>query len=112
MKINKLFAFMAAASLAMGFSASCTKDNSGSEEPEKLSSEAKLLKFDVTGNGAAGDVTIAGSLFEKDKVVELPYLPDDLVALAAATKVEYEISEKATIAPDPATVKDFSVEGG
>lgn len=111
MKINKLLAFMAVSSLTVGFSA-CDKDNSGSEEPEKLSTEAKLLKFDVTGTGAAGDVTIAGSLFEKDKVVELPYMPDELVALAAVTKVEYEVSEKATIAPDPATIKDFTVEGG
>lgn len=112
MKMNKLFAFMAVASLAVGFTACQKDDPKQDEKPAEPSKEAKLVKFDVTGTATTGEFTITGSMFEKDKVVELSYLPDELAALSAVTKVEYEISDKATIAPDPATVKDFTVEGG
>ena len=112
MKTSRFFAFMAAVSLAAAFTA-CDKEGKPDEEkPAALSTEAKILKFDVTGVGTNGETTVEGIPFEKEKTVELSYLPDDLPALKAATKVEYQISEKATIAPDPATVKDFTVEGG
>ena len=115
MKTKSLFAFLAAASLAVAFSA-CQKEEPKPEpqpEPTPLSAEAKLLKFDVTGVNENGKtITIEGAVFEKEKVVELSYLPEDLPALKAATKVEYKISEKATIAPDPTTLTDFSVENG
>lgn len=111
MKINRMFAFMAAAALAVGFTA-CQKEEEPKEEPYVPSSEAKLLKFNVTGTGVAGDVTFEGAVFEKDKVVELSYLPDDFVALQAPKAVEFEVSEKATLSPDPAEVKDFTKDGG
>ena len=114
MKTKSLFAFLAAASLAVAFSA-CKKEAKPEPKPEPkpLSTEAKLLQFDVTGVNENGKtITIEGALFEKEKVVELSYLPEDLPALKAATKVDYKISEKATIAPDPATLTDFSVENG
>ena len=113
MKKKSLFAILAAASLAVAFTA-CSKDKpeEGTKEEPK-STEAKLIKFDVTGADVSGKtITIEGAMFEKDKIVELSYLPDGLAALKAATKVEYQISDKATIAPDPATVTDFSVENG
>lgn len=113
MKKKSLFAILAAASLAVAFTA-CSKDKpeEGTKEEPK-STEAKLIKFDVTGEDVSGKtITIEGAMFEKDKIVELSYLPDGLAALKAATKVEYQISDKATIAPDPATVTDFSVENG
>ena len=71
MKTKSLFAFLAAASLAVAFSA-CQKEDDPKPEPKPLSAEAKLLKFDVTGVNENGKtVTIEGAFFEKEKVVEL-----------------------------------------
>ena len=71
MKMNKLFAFMAVASLAVGFTACQKDDPKQDEKPAEPSKEAKLVKFDVTGTATTGEFTITGSMFEKDKVVEL-----------------------------------------
>ena len=71
-------------------------------EPEK-SKECKLISFEVKG----GSLEIKGELYENDKVVELLYMPEDGEMLKDMTAT-VKISEKATIAPDPATVKDFS----
>lgn len=111
MKTSRFFAFMAAVSLAAAFTA-CDKEENHDDKPAAKSTEAKLLKFDVTGVGTNGEATIEGVVFENEKTIELSYLPETLSALKAATKVEYKISDKATVAPDPTTVKDFTVEGG
>lgn len=73
-------------------------------EPEK-SKECKLISFEVK----RGSLEIKGELYENDKVVELLYVPEQGEMLKDMTAT-VKISEKATIAPDPATVKDFSID--
>ena len=112
MKFNRFFAFLAAASL-VAFAA-CEKepdDQSKQPDPEptpEVKSDAcKLTSLSLV----AGGQTIEGFVYEEDKVVEVAYMPDQFAALASAT-AEVEISDKATISPDPATAADYTVEGG
>ncbi len=107
---------MLASALAFAFT-SCEKEpeqnddpNKENQEPEKpveKSKEAKLLTFSLT----AGEVTIEGTVYEEDKVVEIVYLPEQAAALTNATAVA-TYSEKATISPDPAVAADYTVAGG
>ena len=116
MKFNKFFSFIAAAAL-VAFAASCTKDetpgtddpnqNEQPDTPVEKSKACKLTDFSLK----AGDLTVAGFVYEEDKVVEIAYMPDQFAALANAT-AEVKISEKATISPDPAAAADYTVEGG
>lgn len=108
MKMNRLFMMLAMGGLLI--SASCTKpDTPGTEGPEEPAkkTEAKLTSFVVT----AGNDEIAGNIFETDKVVELPVMPNQTQAVKTAT-AKVVISEGATITPDPAEAKDYTVEGG
>lgn len=73
------------------------------EPPVEKSKECKLLSFSVKGD----KIEIKGELYNEDKVVELVYLAEELPLLANVTATA-TFSEKATIAPDPATVKDFT----
>lgn len=88
--------------------AACGKKEPSQPEPNpepsvEKSKECKLLSFSVKGDR----IEIKGELYNEDKVVELVYLAEELPLLANVTATA-TFSEKATIAPDPATVKDFS----
>lgn len=67
------------------------------------SNAAKIVSFSLK----SGDVTIEGEVFDDDKVVEIQYNPEHAALVANATAV-YEISPKATISPDPATITDWT----
>lgn len=71
-------------------------------EPE-LSNKALITAF----TAKAGDLTINGKIYDMEKKVELVCIPDQLEALKSAT-AEVTISDKATIAPDPATARDYT----
>ena len=108
--MKKLFRFALAAFVAAAAVVAC-KDNkepqdpNPEEKPVEKSSEAKLVAFSVK-NGA---VVVEGEIFDVDKVVELQYRPEEADAITNGT-AEYTISEKATIAPDPATITDWTNE--
>ncbi|MBR1574265.1 MAG: DUF5018 domain-containing protein [Bacteroidales bacterium] len=82
-----------------------SKDAPSSEDPVEKSKACKIVSLSV----AAGDVTINGEIFEEEKFVELTYEPEQAFALSNAVAT-VEISEKATIAPDPATITDWTKE--
>lgn len=97
-----LFSLLALTALLV----SCGKDPKPvGPEPEPEVVEAKLLSFSVT----SGDVTIEGTVYEVDKVVELVYLPEQFDALKNATAT-ITVSENATISPDPAEERDYTAD--
>ena len=108
MKATKLFL---AAIAFVGVFAACNPENKpdgGEETPEvEKSKECRLTAFTVT----AGDFEIEGFIDQTDKTIELSYMPNQFAALASAT-AEVKISDKATISPDPAVARDYTVEGG
>ncbi len=105
----KKYLMLLASVMMLGAFSSCSKEENNKKEPAtppvEKSTECKLLSFDVKGEG----IDIKGDVYEQEKVVELLYLPEQADAMKnlAAT---YTVSEKATISPDPATVKDYSAE--
>ena len=112
MKATKLFL---SAIAFVGVFAACNPEDkpdnggdSGKETPEvEKSKECRLTAFTVT----AGDFEIEGFIDQTDKTIELSYMPNQFAALASAT-AEVKISDKATISPDPAVARDYTVEGG
>ena len=106
-KINFILASLAIVSLA-----SCGKEHNpnggNNKEPEvPKSTECKLSKFAVK----SGDASIEGFIDQSQKTIEISYMPNEYLFLNAAT-AEVTISDKATIAPDPAEVIDYTVDGG
>lgn len=113
MKKNRFFGVLAVAAVLFS-SIACEKEpqkepdkEPEQEQPVEKSSEAKLTAFTLT----AGDATLEGFVYETDKVVEITYLAEQLEALKTAT-AEVVISDKATVSPDPAVARDYTVEGG
>lgn len=76
-------------------------------QPEPKSSECRLTLF----NALAEDYAVVGFVDQADKSVELPYMESQLEGLKNATAM-VRISENATISPDPAVERDYTVEGG
>ncbi len=104
MKATKLFL---AAIAFIGAFAAC-KPEGGEETPEvEKSTECRLTDF----TAKAGDFEIKGFVDQTDKTIELSYMPNQFAALASAT-AEVKISDKATISPDPAVVRDYTGDGG
>ena len=109
--MKKFFLFLASALMIGTFAISCGPEEkpADNQEPEptpvEKSKAAKLLTFSLTN----GTITVAGEIFDADKVVELQYNPEEADAITDGTAA-YTISEKATIDPDPATIKDWSAE--
>ena len=107
MKSVKFFAmFVAAAVFTLS---SCEKtpqggEQGGGEEPT-LGTEAELTSLTLV----SGDISIDG--FFNGNTVEIAYRANQYDALAEATAT-VEISEGATIEPDPATPRDYTVDGG
>lgn len=95
------------ASMAMlGLAAGCEKEKEEPTPPEPVvekSTKCMLLEFSIKNEYTQ----IKGSVYEMDKAVELVYLPGNLEQLAQC-EATYKISEKATISPDPATVKNYT----
>jgi len=115
MKTNRFFGIFAAAAMLVS-SVACEKepqtegpDNEkpNEETPVELSKEAKLTALTLT----AGSETFEGFVYETDKVVEISYLGEQFDALKSAT-AEVTVSDKATVSPDPAEARDYTVEGG
>ncbi len=108
MKTRKFFAYLLMPAMALMMYA-CSEDATGDDpvtggdDPVELSSEAAITAFEVT----SGDEVITGTIYDYDKVVELSYLPEQEAILSSLTAT-YSISEGATIAPDPASVSDYS----
>lgn len=105
--MKRYFIYLASALMMLSFY-SCKKETPKPEpkpnpEPEK-SKECKLISFVVKGGGT---LEITGEIYEEDKVVELVYVPEEFAEFSNMTAT-VKISDKATISPDPATVKDFS----
>lgn len=98
-----LFASLIFATLLAG----CDKPKPEPEpepEPETpKSTECVLKSFKV--NIETG--SIEGFVDQTDKSIEISYMPNEYEFLAAAT-AECEISDKATISPDPASVTDYT----
>lgn len=113
--MKKFFLLMASVLMIGTFAVSCNPNeetpddpDKGKEEPQpepEKSKAAKLLTFSLT----SGEVVLEGEIFDADKVVEIQYKPEEAEALKNATAA-YTISEKATIAPDPATITDWSAD--
>lgn len=95
------------ASIAMLFSlASCKGKEQPDPKPEpqvEKSKDCKILSFSVKSD----QLELKGEVYNEDKVVELVYLAEEL-PLLVNVNASVTLSEKATIAPDPATVKDYS----
>ena len=110
MKFKSFYAFMASAAMLV-LAASCDKESKEPEtEPEKpveKSKECKLLSFNLQ----SGDYKVEGFVYDEDHVAEITYMPGDRSFLTNAT-AEVTLSDKATISPDPAEAKDYTVEGG
>lgn len=68
-------------------------------KPVEKSHAAMLLEFSVS----TPDTTIAGRLFAEDKYVALPY--DEILLDCTANVV---VSDKATVSPDPSSIKDWT----
>ena len=112
--MKKIFLFAASALMIGALAISCnpeqkpedeTQGNTPEETPLEKSKAAKLLTFSVSNAG----VTVVGEIFDTQKIVELQYKPEEAEVISNGT-AEYTISEKATIAPDPATITDWSAE--
>lgn len=103
MKLNSsiLAIFMAG---IIGFT-SCNKTDDPIET--KKSDECKIKSFKLV----SGNVSLDGFIYESEKVIEVAALPDQLAVLNSATAV-VEISDKATISPDPTVAADYTVENG
>ncbi len=107
--MKKTFLFLATA-MMIAF-ASCKKDPTPeptpdpTPEPTPASTACLITSFSVT----SGDLEIEGQIFNEENYIELSYNPEDAAALANAT-AKVTISEKATISPDPATIKDWTKE--
>ena len=79
-----------------------------SDEPEvPKSNQCKLTSFVVT----AGEFEIDGFVDPTDNTIEISFMPNEYEFLKAATAV-VEISDKATITPDPAQPIDYTAVGG
>lgn len=105
MKPNKFMLLLASSAMMLAFS-SCENKTEPEPEPEpepELSSDAYITAFTVT----SGDVTIEGTIYEEDQVIELVYMADQLPSLATATAT-VSVSEGATISPDPSEVRDYT----
>ena len=81
------------------------EDENPQEKPVEKSKACRILSLSV----ASGSVVIEGIVFEEENYVELSYDPEQSFALSNATAT-VTISDKATIAPDPATIKDWTNE--
>lgn len=109
--MKKFFLFLASALMIGTFAISCGPEEkpADNQEPEptpvEKSKAAKLLTFSLSN----GTITVAGEVFDADKVVELQYNPEEVAAITNGTAA-YTISEKATIAPDPAGITDWSAD--
>ena len=108
----KKFLLLFASALMIGaFALSCDPeekpaDPSDKEEPQKdtakpveKSHAAMLLEFSVS----TPDTTIAGQVFAEDKYVALPF---DMILFDCTATVR--VSDKATVSPDPASIKDWT----
>lgn len=73
------------------------------ETPAEKSKACRILSLSVT----SGSVTIEGQIFDEENFIELTYKPEQKFALSNAVAA-VEISPKATISPDPATIKDWT----
>ena len=106
MKSVKFFAmFVAAAVFALS---SCEKTPEGGEQggnETALGTAAELESLTLV----SGDISIDG--FFTGKTVEIAYRANQYDALAEATAT-VKISDGATIEPDPATPRDYTVNGG
>ena len=112
--MKKVSLFLATA-IMIAFAASCQK----SETPSTPKDDEKEQEQDTTPASTAclitafsvtsGNVTIEGQIFNEENYIELTYEPEQQVALANA-KATVTISDKATIAPDPATISDWTNE--
>ena len=107
MKTNRIFAFLAAASI---FATACEKaadPANNNQAPAEKSKACKLTALSLVADGQ----TFEGFVYEQDKVVEVAYMPGQEAALTNATAT-VTVSDKATISPDPAVAADYTVEGG
>ena len=105
----KKLSLLLATAMTIALAASCKKETptpTPEPEPTPAASTACLItSFSVT----SGDLEIVGQIFNEENYIEITYNPEDAAALSnAAAKVT--ISEKATISPDPATIKDWTSE--
>ncbi len=108
--MKKFFLFIASVLMVGTFAVSCNPEDEGGDDgkkedvtPVEKSKAAKILTFSL----ANGSAVVEGEIFDSQKIVELQYNPEDIAAITDGT-ASYTISEKATIAPDPATIKDWS----
>ena len=114
MKVHRYLALLAGAAM-MILAASCDKvtqedpenKDPEQEKPVEKSKECKLLTFSLK----VGDKAHEGFVYDEDHVAEIVYMPGQKAMFAKATAV-VTISEKATIAPKPDEVRDYTVEGG
>lgn len=114
--MKKFFLLMASALMIGTFALSCEpeekpadpekeKEEKPEEKPVEKSKAAKVLSFNLTN----GSVVVEGEIFDSQKIIELQFKPEEAAAITNGTAV-FTISEKATIDPDPATIKDWSAE--
>ena len=108
MKTLKFFA-MLAASAAFTFTA-CTEkepDTPDNQETptEEVGTKAELTAFTLVAGGESLEGTVSGD------EVGIYYTANQFEALQNATATA-TVSEGATIEPDPATARDYTVEGG
>lgn len=105
MKSVKFFAmFIAAMSLSL---TSCDKTPQGTDEGDGGTMNAKAEITSLTL--VSGEVSIDG--FLNGSAFEIAYRANQFDALKNAT-AELKYSEGATVTPDPATPRDYTVEGG
>jgi len=105
--MKKLLMLLAAAMMVA--MVSCKKTDPTPEPtpdpPTPKSTACLITSLSVT----SGDVTIVGQIFNDENYIELTYDPQDAAALADATATVV-ISDKATIDPSPASIKDWTKE--
>lgn len=109
--MKKTLLFLATA-MTIALAASCKKDPTPTPTPKPdptptptASTACLITAFSVT----SGDLEIVGQIFNEENYIEITYNPEDATALSNAT-AKVTISEKATISPDPATIKDWTSE--
>lgn len=106
MKTKGFLALCASALIALSFS-SCKKDNPEGGSDGQKSNKAEILSFKVT----SGDLNLDGFIYNDKPVIEIACPGGDMEAMKTATAV-VTLSDKATISPDPAEARDYTVEGG